>query len=73
MVFRRRGKQYNVRDRDSRAGTFEWGTIILYANEKRFKEKDLIGPIIRTGSIPILIKTRFEKKKTSWYDVNGSD
>ncbi|RPE07121.1 hypothetical protein EG487_04365, partial [Paenibacillus polymyxa] len=34
-----------------RAGTFDQATLILYANEKRINQKELVDLIIRPGRI----------------------
>jgi hypothetical protein len=71
-----RGEHYSSRDQVPRAGTFDQATLILYANEKRINQKELVDLIIRTGRrvedqtrgtvSQVMVKQRYVLRVEAW-------
>ncbi|WP_218641879.1 hypothetical protein, partial [Paenibacillus odorifer] len=76
MVMTSRGEHYSSRDQVPRAGTFDQATLILYANEKRINQKELVDLIIRTGRrvedqtrgtvSQVMVKQRYVLRVEAW-------
>lgn len=71
-----RAVDYSSRDKVPQAGTFDQATLILYSNEKRINQKELVYLIMRMGSWLneisggfCLICTYYDKEEWIYIDV----